>query len=172
MGEEGGVKKTAVIKKPTGVAEQRVTQLLIHTLIGLSAVAAKVLKNLPNAVLYGVFLFMGVSTIAGNALFDRMSLWLIWDTSKYPPYPFIKGISFGKLHLYTFVQFMCLVVLYALKSIKQVAVVFPFFLIVIVLVRMFIGRWFTPEELAILDGVAEPDEKPAEKEVEKPAKSV
>merc|ERR1711933_567740 len=109
-------------------------------------------KELPQAVLYGVFLFMGVSTISGNALFDRMSLWLIWDTSKYPEYPFIKGIDNKKLHMYTFIQFLCLVVLYVLKSIKAIAVVFPFFLIVIAFVRMFLSKYYSEEELLVLDG--------------------
>merc|ERR1712050_753288 len=142
----------AIMKKPEAVAEQRVTQLVIHTLILASAFLSNVLKELPQAVLYGVFLFMGVSTIAGNALFDRMSLWLIWDTTKYPEYPFIKGIDTKRLHMYTFVQFLCLVVLYVLKSIKAIAVVFPFFLIVIAFVRMFLSKVYTKEELLVLDG--------------------
>jgi len=140
------------VKKPIAVAEQRVSQLGIHVLIALSAVASSLLKELPQAVLYGVFLFMGVSTISGNALFDRMSLWFIWDTSKYPPFPFIQGVSTKRMHLYTFIQFMMLVILYALKSIKAVAVVFPFFLVVIVFVRMGLSKIFTKEELRILDG--------------------
>merc|ERR1711862_114164 len=120
--------------------------------MGASAFLSVVLKELPQAVLYGVFLFMGVSTIAGNALFDRMSLWLIWDTSKYPEFPFIKGIDIKRLHMYTFIQFLCLVVLYVLKSIKAIAVVFPFFLIVICFVRMFLSKFYTKEELLVLDG--------------------
>jgi len=147
-------------KVPTIVNEQRVTQLGIHTLIGLSALAATVLGKLPVAVLYGIFLFMGISTISGNDLFDRMFLWLVWDTSKYPAYPFLKRVSTSRVHIYTFIQFMCLVILYALKSIKQVAVVFPFFLIVICIVRQCLPLScfgaFTPDELAALDGP--PDE--------------
>jgi multidrug transporter EmrE-like cation transporter len=141
-----------VMKKPDAVAEQRVSQLAIHALILASAFLSVVLKELPQAVLYGVFLFMGVSTISGNALFDRMSLWLIWDTTKYPSFPFIQGIETKKLHMYTFIQFLCLVVLYVLKSVKAIAVVFPFFLIVICFVRMFLSRMFTPQELLTLDG--------------------
>merc|ERR1712190_292576 len=141
-----------IMKKPDAVAEQRVTQLVIHVLILASAFLSNVLKELPQAVLYGVFLFMGVSTIAGNALFDRMSLWLIWDTTKYPEFPFIKGIDIKKLHMYTFIQFLCLVVLYVLKSIKAIAVVFPFFLIVIAFVRMFLSKMYSKEELLVLDG--------------------
>jgi hypothetical protein len=159
-----------ILKKPDAVAEQRVTQLAIHSLILASAFLSVVLKELPQAVLYGVFLFMGVSTIAGNALFDRMSLWLIWDTSKYPEFPFIKGIETRRLHMYTFIQFMCLVVLYVLKSVKAIAVVFPFFLIVIAFVRMYLARVFTKQELLVLDGpsalLPEDAEQEAKKEIE------
>merc|ERR1711979_154957 len=81
-----------------------------------------------------------------------MSLWPIWDPTKYPQFPFIKGIATKRLHMYTFVQFLCLVVLYVLKSIKAIAVVFPFFLIVIAFVRMFLSKMYTKEELLVLDG--------------------
>jgi hypothetical protein len=140
------------IKKPVAVAEQRVTQLAIHVLIFLCAFLPSVLKKLPQAVLYGVFLFMGVTSIPGNALFDRMSLWLIWDTKKYPAFPCIQGISVKTVHLYTFIQFMCLVILYALKSIKAIAVVFPFFLVVIAGVRVLLPKIFNKEDLVKLDG--------------------
>jgi hypothetical protein len=152
-----------VMKKPDAVAEQRVSQLAIHALILASAFLSVVLKELPQAVLYGVFLFMGVSTIAGNALFDRMSLWLIWDTTKYPSFPFIQGIDTKRLHMYTFIQFLCLVILYVLKSIKAIAVVFPFFLIVICFVRLYLSRVFTPQELLTLDGPSALLQAPEEK---------
>lgn len=160
--EVDGKIKEVKMKKPVDVAEQRVTQLGIHVLIGLSAFASSILKELPSSVLYGVFLYMGVTTIAGNALFDRMSLWLIWDTSKYPAYPFIQNISLSRVHLYTAIQFLCLVILYALKEIDAIAVLFPFFLIVIVIVRFAIGKIFSQNELKILDGAGEetPEEAP------------
>merc|ERR1712187_272599 len=87
---------------------------------------------------------------------------------KYPEFPFIKGIDTKKLHMYTFIQFLCLVVLYVLKSIKAIAVVFPFFLIVIAFVRMFLSKMFTKEELFVLDGpsvlIPEEDVKAATKD--------
>eukprot|EP00927_Polykrikos_kofoidii_P004619 TRINITY_DN1182_c0_g1_i12.p1 TRINITY_DN1182_c0_g1~~TRINITY_DN1182_c0_g1_i12.p1 ORF type:complete len:298 (-),score=47.19 TRINITY_DN1182_c0_g1_i12:116-988(-) len=151
VSEVKGEMKQVKMKKPVDVAEQRVTQLFIHVLIGVSAFLSVVLKELPSAVLYGVFLYMGVTSIAGNALFDRMTLWLIWDSTKYPAYPFIRGIGYWRLHLFTGIQFLCLVILYALKEIQAIAVAFPFFLIVIVLVRFGINYIFTQEELDILD---------------------
>jgi len=141
---------------PVSVVEQRVTQLGIHTLIALSSLASSILGELPVSVLYGVFLYMGVSTISGNDLFDRMSLWFIWDTQKYPAYPFLKkgdaDMDFMTVHKFTFVQFVCLVILYALKSISAVAVVFPFFLLFIAVFRhFFVPCMFEADDLRVLD---------------------
>merc|ERR1719207_158533 len=73
-----------VKQKPARVAEQRMSNFGIHLLIGLSLVLTKVLQLLPMAVLYGVFLFMGVGSMAGNELFERLELLLVWDSSKFP----------------------------------------------------------------------------------------
>jgi hypothetical protein len=150
-------------KVPTDVVEQRVTNLGIHTLILLSLVLAPWLKYLPKAVLYGVFLFMGVSSLNGNELFERLALWSIWDTSKYPQYPYLKKVSVKRVHLFTIIQALGLAVLYALKSIKEVAVVFPFFIAFLAIIRPFFGKFFTEEELHALDEDEEEEEgKPEE----------
>jgi hypothetical protein len=157
--EEKGT--SATVKVPDAVAEQRVTQLAIHVLIAVSSTLASALKLVPQPVLYGVFLYMGASSIAGNALFDRMSLWLIWDTSKYPAFPFLRGIELKRLHLYTFIQVLCLAVLFAVAYIKAVAAVFPFFLVFIVIVRLLLPRIFTARELEVLDGTSAEDDDEA-----------
>ncbi len=51
------------------VRETRVTGLAIHLLIGLSILLLPLLKMVPMAVLYGLFLFMGVVSMAGNQFF-------------------------------------------------------------------------------------------------------
>ncbi len=139
------------VKVADAVAEQRVTHFAIHLLIGLSSVLAPALKLVPQAVLYGVFLYMGFSSIAGNPLFDRMSLWLIWDTSKYPAYSFIQGIELKRVHLFTFVQFLCLTVLYTMTRIDAIAGFFPIFLVLIAILRLFLPYIFTVRELEVLD---------------------
>jgi len=139
-------------KVPTDVVEQRFTNLGIHLLIGLSLALAPWLKYLPKSVLYGVFLYMGVSSLNGNELFERLALWAIWDTRKYPQYPYLQKVSVKGVHLFTALQALGLAVLYALKSIKQVAVVFPFFIAFLAIVRPCFGKYFTQEELDALDG--------------------
>merc|ERR1712007_317249 len=158
----GGVRKV-----PVNAVEQRVTNLGVHVLIGLSLVLANLLKFVPKPVLLGVFLFMGVSSLNGNELFERIALWFIWDGSKFPQYPYIKTLqqsehsSMKRVHVFTLLQLICLGILYALKSIKAVAVVFPFFIASLVFIRWGFAKIFTEEELEALDGHGgEEDEVP------------
>merc|ERR1712048_1399062 len=67
-----------------------------------------------------------------------------------------------RVHVFTFLQLVCLGILYALKSIKEVAVVFPFFIASLVGVRALFRKIFTEEELETLDGHGEesPDSVP------------
>ncbi|CAL1276617.1 unnamed protein product [Larinioides sclopetarius] len=52
-----------------GVREQRVTQIIIFALVGLSVLFTSVLQHIPMPVLYGVFLYMGVSSLKGSQVF-------------------------------------------------------------------------------------------------------
>merc|ERR1711988_2092748 len=137
-------------KVPTDVVEQRVTNFGIHVFIGLSLALAPWLKYLPKAVLYGVFLYMGVSSLNGNELFERLVLWAIWHTRKYPQYPYLQKVSVKRVHIFTALQALGLALLYALKSIKQVAVVFPFFIGFLAIIRPCFAKYFTKEELDAL----------------------
>lgn len=49
-----------------GVREQRVTQICIFVLCGLSIFFTKILQRIPMPVLYGVFLYMGISSLDGS----------------------------------------------------------------------------------------------------------
>ena len=94
-------------KVPTKVVEQRATNFLIHVLIGCALFLAPVLKFLPRSVLQGVFFYMGIASLTGNNLFDRLFLWLIWDPAKYPQYHYVQKLPISRVHLYTFVQVPC-----------------------------------------------------------------
>ena len=58
-------------------SDQRVSFLAVSLLVGVSVVLASALEQVPFAVLYGVFLYMGISGIAGIQLFDRLFLMLM-----------------------------------------------------------------------------------------------
>jgi len=156
------------------VAEQRVTNLMIHILIGLSLAVGSVVNNVPKAVTFGIFLVMGFSSLSGNQLFERVWLWTIWDRSAYPRFRFVTKVRFWSLHKYTLIQFACFIVLYILTSVSAVAVVFPFFMASLVFVRKSLRWVFTEEELAELDAHEDlpPDEDPSDHVLEKPVRTL
>ena len=70
-------------------------------LIGLSLLLLPWLKVIPMAVLYGLFLFMGVVSMSGNQLFERLSLWLK-DSDLYPVTHYIRRVPHWTIHKFTF----------------------------------------------------------------------
>mmetsp|Transcript_19934 Transcript_19934/g.43480 ORF Transcript_19934/g.43480 Transcript_19934/m.43480 type:complete len:603 (-) Transcript_19934:385-2193(-) len=142
----GGTRKVA-----SDVVEQRWTNFMVHVLCGAALAFGSVLQYVPKAVTFGIFLVMGVASLAGNQFFERLWLWSVWDRSAYPRYRYVTRVPFSSLHLYTLIQFICFAVLYTLTSISAVAVVFPFFMASLVFVRKSFVWLFTQEELEELD---------------------
>ncbi|MDA1051180.1 MAG: PTS sugar transporter subunit IIA [Planctomycetota bacterium] len=138
------------------VRENRLTGLAIHLLIGLSLLFLPLLKEIPMAVLYGLFLFMGVVSMSGNQLFERIGLWLK-DPTLYPSTHYIRRVPRWTMHAFTALQVACLGVLWIVKS-SALGILFPVFIALLVPIRLLAGRWFTAEHLAALDGEEEPSE--------------
>jgi hypothetical protein len=139
------------------VRENRVTGLTIHLLIGLSLLLLPVLKMIPMAALYGLFLFMGVVSMSGNQFFERLSLWLK-DPSLYPVTHYIRRVPGRIMHAFTLLQVVCLGVLWFVKS-SGLAILFPVCIALLVPVRLLAGQLFTTEHLAALDAEEEPEEE-------------
>ncbi|NXF55879.1 B3A2 protein, partial [Oceanites oceanicus] len=59
------------------VKEQRVTGLLVAVLVGLSIVIGDLLRQIPLAVLFGIFLYMGVTSLNGIQFYERLQLLLM-----------------------------------------------------------------------------------------------
>jgi len=133
-----------------GIREQRVTSLLIAILTGLSVLMTPILAILPMPVLYGVFLFMGVSSLRGLQFFDR--LLLLFMPNKYQPnYVDLKYVPLTKVHLFTLIQLGSLVVLWLIKSFPATSIAFPIMLVVICFIRKIVECVFTTQELRALD---------------------
>ena len=65
---------------------------MVSVLLGLSVLLAPLLKLVPFAVLFGVFLYMGVSSINGIQLFDRLSL-LLMPVKHHPSVSYVRKVS-------------------------------------------------------------------------------
>ena len=59
------------------VKEQKISGLFVSVMIGLSVTMAPLLRLIPMAVLFGVFLYMGVASMLGVQFFERYSFFLI-----------------------------------------------------------------------------------------------
>jgi len=142
------------------VRENRVTSLAIHLLIGASLFLLPYLSLVPMAVLYGLFLFMGVVSMAGNQFFERISLW-IKDPDLYPVTHYIRRAPTKTIHIFTGIQLVCLATLWVVKANHEprIAILFPLFIALLVPVRMAAGLWFAPEHLDALDAEEEPEDE-------------
>lgn len=94
---------------------------------------------------------MGVGSMAGNQLFDRLFLLGIWVPSNYPKYEYIKHVGFSTLHSFTIFQASMLVVLFTLTRLDGVSVAFPFFIGLLVPIRWMMAKCWATEDLKHLD---------------------
>ncbi|KAL5005943.1 hypothetical protein ScPMuIL_017101 [Solemya velum] len=155
---------TAPGERPTflGVREQRVTGVLVGLLSGLSILFTGILQHIPMAVLYGVFLYMGVSALKGMQLIDR--LLLVFMPAKYQPdHLYIRNVQIKRVHLFTLIQVICLIVLWVVKQIKSISIVFPIMVLAMCFIRKGMDYLFTQRELKWLDDIM-PEANPQDKD--------
>uniref|UniRef100_A0A8C3N324 Anion exchange protein n=1 Tax=Geospiza parvula TaxID=87175 RepID=A0A8C3N324_GEOPR len=132
------------------VKEQRISGLLVAVLIGVSILMEPILKYIPLAVLFGIFLYMGVTSLFGIQLFDRILL-LLKPPKYHPDEPYVTRVKTWRMHLFTFTQIIFLVVLWVVKS-TPASLALPFVLILTVPLRRFLlPRIFRDIELKCLD---------------------
>uniref|UniRef100_A0A8C8E5S9 Anion exchange protein n=1 Tax=Otus sunia TaxID=257818 RepID=A0A8C8E5S9_9STRI len=118
-----------------GIREQRVTGLMMFFI--------------PMPVLYGVFLYMGVSSLRGIQFFDRLKLF--WMPAKHQPdFIYLRHVPLRKVHLFTVIQLICLVLLWAIK-VSRAAIIFPMMVLALVFVRKVMDFCFSKRELSFLD---------------------
>uniref|UniRef100_A0A672IY74 Anion exchange protein n=1 Tax=Salarias fasciatus TaxID=181472 RepID=A0A672IY74_SALFA len=132
------------------VKEQRVTGLLVAVMVGLSIVIGDLLRQIPLAVLFGIFLYMGVMSLNGIQLTERMML-LLMPPKYHPDHTYVRKVRTLRMHLFTCIQVVCLATLWAVMS-TQASLAFPFVLILTIPVKMFVlRRIFNAREMACLD---------------------
>jgi len=98
------------------------------------------------AVLFGVFLYMGVSSLSNTKFFERFRLIFI-PVESHPQTPYVRQVKTWKIHVYTMIQIGCLAILFAIKSWKAISLAFPFFLVLLVPIRLQLNRFYTKAEL-------------------------
>uniref|UniRef100_A0A8C7N479 Anion exchange protein n=1 Tax=Oncorhynchus kisutch TaxID=8019 RepID=A0A8C7N479_ONCKI len=132
------------------VKEQRVTGFFVALFVGLSIVIGDLLRQIPIAVLFGIFLYMGVMSLNGIQLTERMLL-LLMPPKYHPDHTYVRKVRTLRMHLFTGIQLVCLAALWAVMS-TAASLAFPFVLILTVPVKWFLlPRIFTTREMQCLD---------------------
>ncbi|KAM9802531.1 anion exchange protein 3 isoform 2-T2 [Syngnathus typhle] len=145
-------KATAPGEKPViqEVKEQRLTGLLVAVLVGMSIVMTDVLRHIPLAVLFGIFLYMGVTSLTGIQLYERITL-MVTPAKHHPDHIYVTKVKTWRMNMFTLIQLGCIVTLWVVKS-TAASLAFPFVLIMTVpLRRVILSRIFEERELQALD---------------------
>uniref|UniRef100_A0A8C9YIX8 Solute carrier family 4 member 11 n=1 Tax=Sander lucioperca TaxID=283035 RepID=A0A8C9YIX8_SANLU len=119
------------------VKETRLTSLVANILIGLSAFMLPIpLQWIPKPVLYGLFLYIAATSLDGNQMVDRMAL-LLKEQTSYPPTHYIRRVPQRKVHYFTAVQMIQLIILcaFGMYPLPYMKMVFPLLMILLVPVR-------------------------------------
>ena len=65
------------------IKDQRLTNIGVHILIGCTIFAGPIIRKIPVAALFGIFLYFGIVSIPGTQLFSRVKM--IFIPAKYHP---------------------------------------------------------------------------------------
>uniref|UniRef100_A0A8C9C5A0 Solute carrier family 4 member 11 n=1 Tax=Phocoena sinus TaxID=42100 RepID=A0A8C9C5A0_PHOSS len=142
--ENGHIYETIV-----SVKETRLTSLGASILVGFSLLLLPFpLQWIPKPVLYGLFLYIALTSIDGNQLFARMVL-LLKDQTSYPPTHYIRRVPQRKIHYFTGLQVLQLLLLcaFGMSTLPYMKMIFPLIMIAMIPIRY--GRVAKPERETI-----------------------
>ncbi|XP_005634909.1 solute carrier family 4 member 11 isoform X2 [Canis lupus baileyi] len=130
--ENGHIYETIV-----NVKETRLTSLGASILVGFSLLLLPFpLQWIPKPVLYGLFLYIALTSIDGNQLFERVAL-LLKDQTSYPPTHYIRRVPQRKIHYFTGLQVLQLLLLcaFGMSTLPYMKMIFPLIMIAMIPIR-------------------------------------
>ncbi|KAM5304092.1 solute carrier family 4 member 11 isoform 2-T10 [Glossophaga mutica] len=130
--EHGHICETIV-----NVRETRLTSLGASILVGFSLLLLPFpLQWIPKPVLYGLFLYIALTSIDANQLFERLAL-LLKDQASYPPTHYIRRVPQRKIHYFTGLQVLQLLLLcaFGMSPLPYMKMIFPLIMIAMVPIR-------------------------------------
>uniref|UniRef100_A0A8C6URN9 Anion exchange protein n=1 Tax=Neogobius melanostomus TaxID=47308 RepID=A0A8C6URN9_9GOBI len=116
------------------VVEQRISGMAVALLVGVSIYMEPILKMIPMTALFGIFLYMGITSLSGVQMWDRMLL-LITPKKYHPSDAYATRVSTIRMHLFTFIQVICLAILWMVKM-SNFSLALPFVLLLTIPLRM------------------------------------
>jgi hypothetical protein len=117
-------------------------------MVAASVVLLDYFGYIPMAVLFGLFLYMGLASLGGNQFFERLMLW-ITDPQLIPSTHYTRAVPLKSIHRFTLIQLSCFVALWLLKA-SPLGILFPLLIAALVPINLMVNRWFEPEHIKAL----------------------
>ncbi|KAL5700731.1 putative boron transporter 2 [Ranunculus cassubicifolius] len=151
---------------PVEVKEQRLSNLLQSSMVGLCVAAMPILKMIPTSVLWGYFAFMAIESLPGNQFWERILLLFTAPSRRYKVLEeyhatFVETVPFRTIAAFTLFQTTYLLMCFGITWVPLAGVLFPLLIMLLVPVRQYLlPKFFKGAHLQDLDA-AEYEEAPA-----------
>jgi hypothetical protein len=139
------------------IYEQRITNFLQSAFCGIATVYpfSVALRQIPQSVLYGLFIFLGIVSFEGNEFYSRFRLFFMTATTKKrlqkDYFSGIYKVPFDIVLKFTAIQATCCSIIFIIIFTPG-EVSFPVLIACLVLIRLWIlPRYFENEHLLLLD---------------------
>uniref|UniRef100_A0A914QQY1 Anion exchange protein n=1 Tax=Panagrolaimus davidi TaxID=227884 RepID=A0A914QQY1_9BILA len=147
------MKKTAPGENPKvrWVVENRITTLCVALLFGATILFGKYLNYIPVACLFGVFLYSGMTSLMETSLFA--GLLNVMHFGKHFRHTITDmNVTANRIRFYRLLQVISLIIIYVVKQIKSIAIMFPFVIVLLIVGRQVLLPFiYSEEELNALD---------------------
>ena len=131
------------------VTENRISGLLIHLIIGCSIFLLPLVSAIPLEVLFGLFFFMGVSTLTGIDLFARSKLRLM-EKHLIPQEGYMKRVLMKAVITFTVIQIGAFGLPWVLKS-STLGILFRLLIAMWVPLRQILSSYIDEDHLSALN---------------------
>ncbi|KAI1006628.1 putative transporter [Podosphaera aphanis] len=151
--QKGDGEKGHVITEVSHVVEQRLSNLGqgVLTLGTMAGPVLIVLHQIPQGVLAGLFFVMGVQALEANGISSKI-LFLCREKFRSPTSEPLKRIQHGAIRKFVAIQLVGFAATFAITQ-TIAAVGFPIFILLLIPLRtLILPKYFTSEELKLLDG--------------------
>mmetsp|Transcript_20748 Transcript_20748/g.33432 ORF Transcript_20748/g.33432 Transcript_20748/m.33432 type:complete len:726 (+) Transcript_20748:71-2248(+) len=153
--DEYGVRREVV----THCEEQRWSGLGQAVLMFVALSAFTVISWIPKGCLFGLLLYLGMSAMHGNEIWERMLMVFIY-AKKRPKIPVVRYVKWSTVQVWTLIQMGCALGIFAVAQFASVGYLYPALLTLLVPFRSYIlDRCFEQEDIKHLDPAEETEEE-------------
>lgn len=153
--DQYGVKREVV----THCEEQRWSALGQALLMFVALSAFAVISWIPTGCLFGLLLYLGMSALHGNEIWERLLLCGVY-AHKRPKIPVVRCVAWKTVQAWTLIQLACAVAIWAVGQYAPIGYIYPLLLTLLVPFRSYVLElFFDPDDTKHLDPADETEDE-------------